>query len=259
MNAAAVLSGLISQVFEANRDMMKDIYVQSRRDEIEKLRKDEFNQAWSEASKPFYDKCAAIVFDTIRRSSPELEERVVATIKDPTLAGYPDGTETMFPSYIYLLAYYMYTGKSGKTPQAKQIDKLCAQTIESWMEEWEKDINELMNGYEESEDDGDYEEDEITDKEETEVVEETDNADEVVEEIEEDAELDEDEDEVLARFTFEDADIVAVEAKYSTDGFMLYEQVELEDGDIILANIDDNEVYEGAFAKFQEIMKEEKK
>ncbi len=139
MNAPTIVGGLISKVFDGNKPMLKEIYLQSKQDRLEELETSEFNKAWEEATRPFYERCAALTFDTIARSAPELKERVAATLKDPGLAGYPDGTDFMYPSYIYMMAYYMYIGKKGSSFYGKQITKLCNQTTQSWLDEWEKE------------------------------------------------------------------------------------------------------------------------
>ena len=140
-NAQAVIGGLISKIFDANRDMLKEIYFKVQAEGIDELEREEFDKAWAEAIKPYYEKCAAIAFDTIRRSSPELEKRVIETLKNPEIAGYPDKTDFMYPSYIYLLAYYMYTGKKGSSYYGKQADKFCNETVQIWLSEWDKELD----------------------------------------------------------------------------------------------------------------------
>lgn len=142
MKAETAISGLISQVFNGNSDMLKEIFIQSQKDGLYELEKDEFEEEWGKRIKPFYEKCAAMVFYTIKSSAPELEERVVAALKDPEIVGYPDKTDFMYPSYIYLMAFYMYTGKVGKENFAKQIDKLCNEMVQHWLEDWGKELNE---------------------------------------------------------------------------------------------------------------------
>lgn len=136
MNAQTVIVGLIGKVFDANKDRLKEIYEESRRQKLDQLEKSEFDEAWKNATRPFYERCAALVFDTIANSAPELKERVIATIKDPSLAGYEEGTDFMYPSYIYMMAFYMYTGKKGRAYYGKQVDKLCNSTTQSWLNEW---------------------------------------------------------------------------------------------------------------------------
>lgn len=140
MNAASAIGGLISEVFNGEKDILKDIYLDARKEGIENLEKEQYEQEWTKATRPFYEKCAAMVFDTIGRSAPELKERVIATLKDPEIIGYPDKTDFMYPSYTFLMAYYMYTGKKGKAYYANQIDKLCDSTINGWIEQWKKEI-----------------------------------------------------------------------------------------------------------------------
>lgn len=92
MNAASAIGGLISEVINGTKDTFKDIYLETRQNGIQDLDKEEFDKEWIEATKPYYEKCAAMVFDTIGKSAPELKDRVVATIKDPEIIGYPDMT-----------------------------------------------------------------------------------------------------------------------------------------------------------------------